>query len=265
MNKKIPLRVAGVVFTIVALAHLLRIIFLPTISIEGYLFPVSFNYIGFIITLVLAIWMFAASSSNHSSKDYFHDTKSLAKNEQTSIENKLKGLKVAILLADGFEQVEMEGPRKALETAGAKVSLVSPAKGKVKGWKHTEWGDEFRVDVQLDQANPQDYQALMLPGGVMNPDRLRLSPKAIQFIKHFHENNKPIAAICHAPWSLINAEAVKNRKVTSWPSIKTDLINAGAIWFDEQVVKDGKLITSRKPDDIPAFNLAMLDLFAERP
>ena len=175
----------------------------------------------------------------------------------------LTGLKVAILVANGFEQVEMTEPRKALESAGARVELVSPEKDIVKGWKHTDWGDEFSVDVELDRTHAVEYDALMLPGGVMNPDRLRLIPAAIEFINGFVRAGKPIAAICHAPWSLIDAGAVKGRTVTSWPSLKTDLTNAGASWVDEQVVRDGELVTSRKPDDIPAFNDKMIQVFAE--
>ncbi len=176
--------------------------------------------------------------------------------------NKLNGKKVAILIANGFEQVEMTEPRKALDQAGAKTYIVSPENNKVKGWQHPNWGDEFSVDVALDHAKAEDYDALLLPGGVINPDRLRIIPGAIEFIKKIVKANKPVAAICHGPWTLINAEAIKGRKVTSWPSIKLDLINAGAKWVDEQVVKDEKLVTSRKPADIPAFNTAMIELFS---
>jgi protease I len=174
----------------------------------------------------------------------------------------LKGLKIAILVANGFEQVEMTLPRKALEKAGAQVELVSPEKNTVKGWNHREWGDQFPVEVQLDHANADDYDALMLPGGVMNPDRLRLRPEAIAFIKEFVKAEKPIAAICHAPWTLIDAGAVRGRRMTSWPSVKTDLENAGARWVDQEVVHDGQIVTSRKPDDIPAFNDIMIEVFA---
>jgi len=172
-------------------------------------------------------------------------------------------VRVAILVADGFEQVEMTEPRKALEDAGCEVKLVSPAGGTVKGWQHTEWGDVFPVEVPLDRADPNDYDALMLPGGVMNPDRLRMNARAVEFVRSFVKSNKPIAAICHAPWTLINAEGVKGRTVTSWPSLRADLTNAGARWVDEEVVKDGNLVTSRKPEDIPAFNDAMLELFGQ--
>ncbi len=177
--------------------------------------------------------------------------------------NELSGKKVAILVADGFEQVEMTEPRKALEDAGAGTDLISPSGGKVKGWQHTEWGDEFKVDVPLDQALPDDYDALLLPGGVMNPDKLRRNPRAIGFIRTFVDAGKPIAAICHGPWTLIEADAVRGRKMTSYESIKTDLKNAGATWMDEPVVVDNGLVTSRKPDDIPQFNQKMIEEFRE--
>jgi protease I len=175
----------------------------------------------------------------------------------------LVGIKVAILIATGFEQSEMEGPKKALEDAGAIVLIVSPVEGKVQGW---DWialkpKDDFVVDVQLNNANPDDYDALLLPGGLNSPDDLRLDDTAVAFVKGFE--NKPIAAICHGPWILINAGLVQNKTLTSWPSIKIDLINAGATWVDKEVVRDGYLITSRMPDDVPAFTKAMIDLFAE--
>lgn len=179
------------------------------------------------------------------------------------MEHTLKGKKVAILVTDGFEQSEMADPRQALKNAGAQTDLISPNKDKVRGWKHGNWADSFDVDVPLDQAKPNNYDALLLPGGVMSPDRLRISPEAIEFIKQFVKTNKPIAAICHGPWTLINAEGIKGHTVTSWPSIKLDLINAGAKWVDQEVVRDGKLVTSRKPDDIPAFNKEIIKLFSE--
>lgn len=179
------------------------------------------------------------------------------------MEKRIEGLKVAILVADGFEQSEMTEPRKALDEAGAKTFLISPVKGKVKGWKSKEWGDQFPVDRSLDQANAEEYDALLLPGGVINPDTLRITPAAIEFIKSFINANKPIAAICHGPWTLINAEGVEGKTLTSWPSIKVDLLNAGANWVDQQVAKDNQLVTSRKPDDIPAFNQAMIELFSQ--
>lgn len=174
----------------------------------------------------------------------------------------LKDLKVAILVADGFEQVEMTEPRKALDQAGAKTQIVSPMKGQVQGWNHHDKADKFPVDVDLDGAKPEDFDALLLPGGVVNPDALRLEPKAIALIKAFVDAGKPIAAICHGPWTLIDAGAVKGKQMTSWPSLKNDLSNAGARWVDQEAVVDGQLLTSRNPKDIPAFNRAMVKLFA---
>jgi protease I len=176
---------------------------------------------------------------------------------------KLAGKRVAILVADGFEQVEMTDPRKALEEVGAGTDIVSPAKEKVKGWQHTDWGDKFDVDVALDKANADDYDALLLPGGVMNPDKLRAIPKAVEFVKAFFDAHKPVAAICHGPWMLVEVDAVRGRTVTSYGSIKTDLKNAGANWVDREVAVDQGLVTSRKPDDIPAFNRKMIEEFAE--
>lgn len=176
---------------------------------------------------------------------------------------KLDGMKVAILVANGFEQIEMAEPKKALENAGAVVDIISSEKEKVKGWQHTKWGDEFIIDVPLEHAVSDHYDALLLPGGVMNPDKLRMDTLAVDFVKQFFKADKPIAAICHGPWILINAEIVKGRTITSWPSIKIDLINAGAKWVDEEVVVDKNLLTSRKPGDIPAFNKAMLQLFSK--
>jgi protease I len=175
---------------------------------------------------------------------------------------KLADKKVAILVANGFEQVEMTEPRKALELAGAKTEIVSPEPGKVKGWQHTQWGDEFPVDVTLDAAQAASYDALLLPGGVMNPDRLRANLRAVQFVKDFGAAGKPIAAICHGPWTLIEADLVRGRRLTSYHSIQTDLKNAGANWVDEAVVVDHGLITSRQPSDIPAFNQAMIEEIA---
>lgn len=175
----------------------------------------------------------------------------------------LKGVKVALLVSNGFEQSELAEPKKALEAAGAKVYLISPVKDKVKGWKNKNWGDEFPVDVPLENANADNYHALLLPGGVMNPDQLRMNSDAVSFVNHFVSHDKPIAAICHGPWTLVDAQGLKEKTVTSWPSIKSDLKNAGANWVDEEVVVDGNLVTSRKPDDIPAFNKAMIKLFAE--
>jgi protease I len=175
----------------------------------------------------------------------------------------LKGQKVAILVADGFEQVEMTGPKQALEEAGAQTQIVSPAKGRVQGWNHYDKGDSFPVDVPLEQANAEDYDALLLPGGVANPDQLRTMPKAVEFVKAFFDAGKPVAAICHGPWTLVEADVVRGRTMTSWPSLQTDLRNAGANWVDQEVVTDNGLVTSRKPDDLPAFNQKMIEEFAE--
>jgi len=174
----------------------------------------------------------------------------------------LDGLKVAILVTDGFEQVEMTEPRKALDAAGADTRLVSPKDGEVKAWNFTDWGEISSVDVALGDARPEDFDALLLPGGVINPDTLRTLPAAVAFVKAFFDAGKPVASICHGPWTIIEAGTARGRRMTSWPSLKTDLQNAGATWVDEEVVVDGSLVTSRKPDDIPAFNRAVITLFA---
>ncbi|KAI3589732.1 Intracellular protease [Cupriavidus sp. U2] len=174
----------------------------------------------------------------------------------------LDGLKVAILVTDGFEQVELEEPRKALDAAGATTQVVSPKDREVKGWKFKEWGDATPVDRPLAQVRADDFDALLLPGGVINPDALRMDASAVSFVKSFVDAGKPVAAICHGPWTLIEAGAVKGRRMTSWPSLKTDLVNAGANWVDEQAVVDGNLVTSRNPDDIPAFSRAAIEMFA---
>lgn len=176
---------------------------------------------------------------------------------------KLDGKKVAILVANGFEQVEMTQPREALLEANAQVHIVSPESDSVQGWNHYDKADMFSVDVKLDQAKPDNYDALLLPGGTVNPDQLRMNPKAVEFVKAFFKAGKPVAAICHGPWSLIEADAVKGRKVTSWPSLQTDLRNAGANWVDQEVVVDSGLVTSRNPGDIPAFNQQMIEAFAQ--
>jgi len=175
----------------------------------------------------------------------------------------LNNTRVAALVENGFEQSELIEPKKALEAAGARVDVVSPRQGKVKGWQHTDWGQEVTVDVTLDAASPDNYDALLLPGGVMNPDKLRANARAVQFVKAFVDSGRPIAAICHGPWTLIEAGGVKGRSVTSWPSLQSDLENAGAKWVDREVVTDNGLVTSRKPDDIPAFNKKMIEEFAE--
>src|ERR1700756_1174761 len=174
----------------------------------------------------------------------------------------LNGLKVAILIADGFEQVEMVEPRQALQEAGAETSIVSPKQKTVRGWQFKEWGDEFPVDLPLDNADPENFDALLLPGGVMNPDHLRMLPTAVDFVKSFFDSGKPVAVICHGPWTIIEAGAARGRRIASLPPLKTDLRNAGAEGGDEQVVNDGNLVSSRKPDDIPAFNRGMIDLFS---
>ena len=176
---------------------------------------------------------------------------------------KLDGKRVAILVAEGFEQVEMTGPRKALEQAGAQTRIVSPAKGEVQGWNHFTHADRFQVDVPLEQANADDFDALMLPGGVANPDQLRMNPEAVQFTRSFFEAGKPIGVICHGSWTLIEAGVVEGRTLTSWPSLKTDLENAGAKWVDQEVVVDHGLVSSRNPKDIPAFSRKIVEEFAE--
>jgi protease I len=175
----------------------------------------------------------------------------------------LEGLKIAILIDNGFEQVELVEPRKALDQAGATTRIVSPAGEQVRGWQFTEWGDNFPVDVPLDRARPQDFDALLLPGGVINPDKLRMRHKAVAFAKAFFDQHKPVASICHGPWMVIEAGAARGRRIASWPSIKTDVRNAGAEWVDQEAVTDGNLVTSRQPDDIPAFNRAMIELFSK--
>src|SRR6266481_3769938 len=177
----------------------------------------------------------------------------------------LTGKRIAILVDEGFEQVELVKPRKALDKAGAETQVVSPQteQGQVRGWNMKRWGKFVAIDVPLESADPSTFDALLLPGGVMNPDKLRINPKAVEFVKHFFDAGKPVAAICHAPWTLVEADVVKGRTLTSWPSLRTDLKNAGARWVDEEVTVDSGLVTSRKPDDIPAFNQKMIEEFAE--
>lgn len=179
------------------------------------------------------------------------------------MENKLNGIKVAILATDGFEQSELFEPKKALEEAGARVSVVSLKAGEITGWDEKDWGDSIAVDLTIEKARAEDFDALQLPGGVMNPDKLRMDEKAVAFIKAFFDAGKPVAAICHAPWTLIEADVVRGKTVTSWSSLRTDLENAGAKWIDEEVVTDNGLVTSRNPQDIPAFNRKMIEEFAE--
>jgi protease I len=176
---------------------------------------------------------------------------------------KLDGKKVAILVADGFEQVEMTKPRQALQDAGAQTKIVSPGSGKIQGMNHADKGDKFDVDLTLDNANPNDFDALLIPGGLMNPDTLRANDDALEFARRFFEDGKPVAAICHGPWVLADAGLLRGRTLTSWPHIKHDIKNAGGKWVNEEVVVDNGLVTSRKPDDIPAFNEKMIEEFAE--
>jgi protease I len=182
-------------------------------------------------------------------------------------EEQLSGKRIAALVDDGFEQVELTEPKKAIEDAGATVDIVSPQKRKVKAWQDTKanWGDDFKVDLHLQDARAEDYDGLLLPGGVMNPDRLRINKQAVDFVREFVKCRKPIAAICHGPWTLLEAGGVREREVTSWPSLRTDLENAGATWLDEAVVIDNEIVTSRKPDDIPRFNMAAIEVYALGP
>jgi protease I len=177
--------------------------------------------------------------------------------------NTLKGKTIAILATDGFEQSELMQPKLALEEAGAKTQVVSPAEKKIKGWNHKDWGEEVSVDVPLKSADVSNYDALLLSGGVMNPDQLRMNPDAVRFVKAFFDERKPVAAICHGPWMLVETGAVHGRTVTSWPSLKTDIRNAGGTWVDEEVTVGNGVVTSRNTDDIPAFNREMIALFAK--
>ena len=178
-------------------------------------------------------------------------------------QHQLQGKRVAILATDGVEQVELIEPRKALDAAGARTVVVSPKSGSIKGWDHDHWGQTIPVDQSLDDAREDQFDALMLPGGVMNPDHLRQNERAVQFVRTFFNSGKPVAAICHAPWLLVEAGVVRGRTITSWPSLRTDITNAGGDWVDREVVTDQGLVTSRKPDDIPAFNRKMIEEFAE--
>ena len=172
--------------------------------------------------------------------------------------NQLKGKKIAILATDGFEQVELTEPKNNLEAAGATVEILSIKEGEIKGWDKTDWGVKVKVDRLVSNARPEEFDALVLPGGQINPDKLRMDKSAVSFVKQFAATGKTVAAICHGPWTLIEAGVVKGKTMTSWPSIHTDLINAGATWVDRQVVEDGNIITSRKPEDIPAFSDAII-------
>jgi len=177
--------------------------------------------------------------------------------------NNLQGRKVAILATNGFEQAELLEPRKALEEQGATTQVISPQKGSIKGWNEKNWGQDVPVDVLLESARADDYDALLLPGGVMNPDHLRMNPQAVDFVRQFFSAGKPVAAICHGPWMLVEAGVVRGRTLTSWPSLQTDIRNAGGKWVDQEVVIDHGLVTSRKPADIPAFNKKMVEEIKE--
>ena len=176
----------------------------------------------------------------------------------------LEGIRIAILVAEGFEQSEMVEPRRALHEAGAQTAIVSPSEGEVQGWKHFDKADRFAVDVPLGEAKADEFDALVLPGGVANPDQLRMQPRAVQFVKDFVDSGKPVGVICHGPWTLIEANVLKGRTITSWPSLKTDLVNAGAKWVDQEVVVDDGLVSSRKPADLPAFNKKLIEEIGRR-
>jgi protease I len=190
---------------------------------------------------------------------------SIFKKDQTS-DGPLSGKRIAILATEGFEEVELTKPKQALEDAGAEVHVIAPEagikSGQIRAWDMTDWGKKIDVDLKLSEADANHYDALHLPGGVMNPDHLRQNPDAVGFVKKFFNTDKPVSAICHAPWMLIEADVVEGRTLTSWPSLRTDLLNAGARWVDKEVVVDGNLTTSRKPDDIPAFNKQIIEAFS---
>jgi protease I len=179
------------------------------------------------------------------------------------MDQNLAGKRIALLATNGFEQSELVQPKQALEQAGARVEVVSPESGAIRGWTHKEWGDEVKVDRPLAEARPDEYDGLLLPGGVMNPDQLRMNQQAVQFTRAMFDQGKPIAAICHGPWLLVEANVLKGLKVTSWPSLQTDIRNAGGEWVDQECVNDRGVVTSRKPDDIPAFNRKAIEEFAE--
>lgn len=174
----------------------------------------------------------------------------------------LKGRRIAILATNGFEQSELVEPRGCLTRAGARVDVVAPRAGTIRGWKIDDWADEVAVDVALGQADPEKYGALVLPGGVLNPDHLRTNAAAVGFVRYFFEQHKPVAAICHGPWTLVEADVLSGRRVTSYPSIRSDLVNAGAHWEDAEVVEDDGLVTSRSPDDLAAFNRKLIEVFS---
>jgi len=179
------------------------------------------------------------------------------------MERAIQGKRVAILATDGVERVELTEPRRALDAAGATTTVVSPKEGSIKAWEHDRWGEDISVDLPLAQARVENFDALMLPGGVMNPDHLRQDNNAVAFVRNFFDAGKPVAAICHGPWMLVEAGVIQGKTLTSWPSLKTDIRNAGADWVDREVVTDEGLVTSRKPDDLPAFNRKMIEEFGE--
>lgn len=179
------------------------------------------------------------------------------------MKSNLNGKRIAILVADGFEQIELTSPQEALKKSGAETVIVSPKKGSVQGYHHEKPGDQIKVDLSLNDVQGESFDGLLLPGGVKNPDTLRMEPKAVEFVRSFFNEGKPIAAICHGPWMLVEADVVRGREVTSYPSVKTDLTNAGARWKDEAVVTDEGIVTSRTPDDLPQFNEKMVEEFAE--
>lgn len=183
--------------------------------------------------------------------------------KHTGRDGRLDGKRIAILATDGFEHSELVQPRKALHDAGAQTVLVSLEPGKIKSWKDGNWGESIPVDLELAKAKAEEFDGLLLPGGVMNPDKLRMNPTAVQFVKSFWDAGKPVAAICHGPWMLVEADIVRGRQVTSWPSLKKDIQNAGGNWIDMAVVEDKGMITSRKPDDIPAFNAKIIEIYAQ--
>jgi len=175
----------------------------------------------------------------------------------------IQGLRVAIIATDGVEQVELLKPREALDQAGAKTTVISPKDDKIRGWNFTDWGVDIKVDLPLKRARPEDFDALHIPGGVINPDKLRMIPEAVNFVKAFFDAGKPVGAICHGPWLVIEAGAARGRRIASWPWLKTDVRNAGAEWRDEPVVNDGNLVTSRNPDDIPQYNRGIIELYSK--
>ena len=175
---------------------------------------------------------------------------------------KLEGKTVAILATNGFEESELLEPKKTLEQEGAKTEVVSLESGTIRAWKLKNWGQDVPVDATVKSAQPERYDALLLPGGVMNPDTLRSEPRAVDFVREFFKTGKPVAAICHGPWMLVEAGVLEGARVTSWPSLRTDIKNAGGEWVDQEVVSDGQLVTSRKPQDLPAFKRRMVELFS---